>query len=561
MNRGVIVAAAACLLGALVLPQHALVESLGGGDRAEVLDTGVSILRGMLALFALTLVLVERLAPSRDGGEALVQTGIRQPPHWDASAMWALGGLVALALALRAPGLGEGISFDEIDTLVHYARRDLRTVVSTFDSQNQHLLYSVLARISCELFGESTWAVRLPAVVLGVLGVVALYRFALLVTDAREAIFAAAFLVVSYHHVWFSQDARGYTGLLLFTLLGSAEFLRMLRAERAHGIGAPLRYGIWMALATLIHATAVFAVAAHVLVWIGCALASRGRRVAAAHHQVLSGFALATALSLVLHALVLPQFFATLLAPTMPGAKVEWKEPSWLLLETLRGLSQGVPGGGFTLAGGLAVMALGLRSYWRQSRAVTGTFLLGFAVTAAVLLATRHNLWPRMFFFGAGFAVLIALRGVVEWVRIFSFGQLAGLLPKLTGAALALACLMSLATVPVAWLPKQDFAGALAQVERERQPGDGVVTVDMTVMPYRDFYNCAWTPVDNVDALEAQEAQHPRTWIVYCTPTRMKAALPEIWTRIERDYRVVGTYYGTLGGSEVVVALRERSER
>jgi hypothetical protein len=245
----------------------------------------------------------------------------------------------------------------------------------------------------------------------------------------------------------------------------------------------------------------------------------------------------------------------------MPGAKVEWKEPSWLLLETLRGLSQGVPGGGFTLAGGLAVMALGLRSYWRQSRAVTGTFLLGFAVTAAVLLATRHNLWPRMFFFGAGFAVLIALRGVVEWVRIFSFGQLAGLLPKLTGAALALACLMSLATVPVAWLPKQDFAGALAQVERERQPGDGVVTVDMTVMPYRDFYNCAWTPVDNVDALEAQEAQHPRTWIVYCTPTRMKAALPEIWARIERDFRVVGTYYGTLGGSEVVVALRERSER
>lgn len=559
MNRWVLAAALSCLAVALLLPGEALLEFLLAGDEARsvALGRGVDLLRGTLALTGLVLVLVERLTPRGDGGEALLTSGVRSPGRIDASTLWALGGLAVLALALRTPGLGAGLSFDEIDTLVHYARKEPREIVSTFDSQNQHLLYSLLARASFALFGESAWAVRLPAVLLGVLGVLALYGFARLVTDGREAIFAAALLAVSYHHVWFSQNARGYTGLLLFTLLGSAEFLRMCASSQARGVDAPLRYGAWMALATWIHATAVFAVAAHVLVWVGCAWRARGRRVAAPHHQALSGFALATTLSLVLHALVLPQYVATLLAPTMPGVQVEWKHPAWLVAETLRGLSRGVPGGAFTLAGGFVVLALGVRSYWRQSRAVTGTFLLGVVVTGSVLLATRHNLWPRMFFFAAGFAVLIAVRGVVEWIRIFSFGQLSALLPRLTTAALALACLMSVATVPAAWLPKQDYEGAQAFVDRERRPGDAVATVDMTVMPYRDYYDCAWNPVDSLEALEALERAHSRTWIVYCTPTRMKAAEPEIWARMEREYRVQATCWGTLGGSEVVVALRD----
>lgn len=94
-------------------------------------------------------------------------------------------------------------------------------------------------------------------------------------------------------------------------------------------------------------------------------------------------------------------------------------------------------------------------------------------------------------------------------------------------------------------------------MDRERRPGDAVATVDMTVMPYRDYYDCAWTAVDTVESLETLERSHPRTWIVFCTPTRMKAAQPDIWARIEREYRVQATYWGTLGGSEVIVALRE----
>ena len=563
MSKSVIVAAAALLLVGLLAPTEGLAQAFADGDaaRMEQLARGVLVLKGTLAALALLLVLAARFAPRGATSGPIVASGIRAAPAWRASTLWAIGGLLVLALVLRAPALGLGLSFDEIDTLVHYARLPLARVVSTFDSQNQHLLYSVLARLAFELFGESGWAVRLPAVVLGVASIAALYRFALRVADPREAIFAATLLSVSYHHVWFSQNARGYTGLLLFTLLGSSAFLDMLRDPQPRGLAAPLRYGLWMALATLIHATAVFAVAAHGLVWLGSLWTSRGRNARANHVQVGTGFVLAGGLSLVLYSLVLPQFFATLLAPTMPGAKVEWKNPSWLVLETLRGLSNGVPGGGFTLAGGLVIVILGVRSYAKQSLAVLGTFTLGLVVTAVTLLATKHNLWPRMFFFAAGFAVLIAIRGVTEWARIFSFGQLGGLVVKLGTAALAVACLMSAATVPTAWNPKQDFEGPLELIARERLPGDAVATVDMTVMPYAEYFNSGWPAVDSIEALQALEASHARTWIVYCTPTRMKAAQPEIWSRLERDYAVVGTFWGTLGGSEVVVVRRDAAAR
>jgi hypothetical protein len=371
-------------------------------------------------------------------------------------------------------------------------------------------------------------------------------------------LFAAALLAVSHHHVWFSQNARGYTGLLLYTLLGSEAFLRLLSAREPRGIGALVEYGLWMALATLTHATAVFAVAAHGLVALGALVASRPRAVGPNRTRPLLALVLAGAISFALHALVLPQFVATLLAPTMPGAQTEWKDPLWLVTETLSGLARGIPGGFVTLALGSAVALLGVVSYARQSLAALGTFLLGTLITIAALLATKHNLWPRMFFFSAGFFVLIAVRGVVEAAGLLRRWLDPARISTFAGAGLAATCLASLWTVPGAWRPKQDFEGARAFVETSRAPGDAVATVDMTVMPYADFYTAPWTPVDNVEALQALESAHARTWVVYSTPTRMRAAQPQIWEHLQLHYRVAETFWGTLGGSEIVVAVRER---
>ena len=66
------------------------------------------------------------------------------------------------------------------------------------------------------------------------------------------------------------------------------------------------------------------------------------------------------------------------------------------------------------------VTATGLVSLARANRTLTALMVLPAVLTAGGIMALGHNLWPRFFFFSAGFAVLIAIRGA------FVLGRAAG---------------------------------------------------------------------------------------------------------------------------------------
>jgi hypothetical protein len=51
------------------------------------------------------------------------------------------------------------------------------------------------------------------------------------------------------------------------------------------------------------------------------------------------------------------------------------------------------------------------------------------------------------------------------------------------------------------------------------------------------------------------ERNHPRTWVIYTTPTRLRAALPDVWEHLEHRYSLSGTFFGTVHGGEVVVMV------
>src|SRR5688572_8834001 len=89
----------------------------------------------------------------------------------------ATGGILAAATALRLYELGTGLWLDEILTNVSYARMSFGQIVTTYDSQNQHFLFSLLAQAAFQLFGESPWALRLPAAIFGVASIWAMYLF------------------------------------------------------------------------------------------------------------------------------------------------------------------------------------------------------------------------------------------------------------------------------------------------------------------------------------------------------------------------------------------------
>lgn len=478
---------------------------------------------------------------------------VRPDPAWRHTAL-PVAACLLLALALRLPGLNSGLWYDEIETLVEYVRRPLLEILTTFDSKNQHLFYSVLGHLSVSLFGESAAALRAPAVVLGLASLVAFYRLAATWAPRDEALIGTAALAVSYHHVWFSQNARGYTGLLLFTLLATRAFRALLSAEE--GQRRPvLAYGVWMALAAYTHFTAALVGVAHAVV--AATVAMTRRRGIAFPRPALMGLAAAVGLGALCYLPVLPQVTSTLLGPSPFAASTTWQSPLWLLAETARGLGRGVPGGWAALAVGLLVAALGLASWWRQDRVGTALMVLPAAVTAAVVLALGHNLWPRFFFFSAGFGVLLVVRGgfaLLEW-GLASRGRMAA--RALAGLALA----ASVATVPRAWKPKQDFEGAARFVDTARRSSDAVAVVDLTVYPYTRYLGRDFAVLTGLDSLIALEEHHSRAWVLYTFPIRLAAVQPEIWQRLTSAYDTAAVFPGTVGDGAVVVMRSSTRQR
>lgn len=489
---------------------------------------------------------------ARDGAHGPLAPGAVRPRGRLGTAWWVgLGALLAMALGLRLTGLGQGLWFDEIRTLVSYVRLPLPQIVTTFDSQNQHLLYSVLARLSVVALGDGAWALRLPAALLGVASLWATFWFGRRITTDREAVLAAVLLAASYHHVWFSQNARGYTGLLLVTLLGTGLFLELLAEARPAHDRRWLGYAVVMALGHYTHSSAVFVTAAHGLVWL--ALLARGRRLTRA--SVAPGLALVAAgvLTLLLYAPVLPQLLATMLAETHGGVGGLWQRPGWFVAETLRGLAGGLPGGWVALAAGGAVLLVGVASYARRSATVLALLVVPGVITAVALLVAGHNLWPRFFFFAAGFAALIVVRGLAAAAERLVPTRA----PLVVSVAVALAALGSLTTVPAAWGPKQDFAGAAAYLATERAPGDAIVSLDMTGLVYSSYLEPAAEPVHDLARLEALERAHARTWVLYTFPDRLAAVQPEIWRRLAQEYRPVASFPGTVNGGTVYLVVHD----
>ena len=478
---------------------------------------------------------------------------------------WAwLAGLTLLAAALRLIALDQQLWYDEMLLAVRWAPLSLGEIVTTYQSQNQHMLYSVLARISLDLFGEHNWALRLPAVLFGVATVPALYFCARQVTSRREALLAAALLTVSYHHVWFSQNARGYTGLALWTVMTTYFFLRGIRDS---SLRPWLWYGVSMALGMYTHLTMGFVAAGHFVVYGWQFLAGRSKQ---RPYLPMCGFVLAGLVTIALYAPVLPQVLSRTVGQQSSAAasvQSEWTNPLWLLLETLRGLAAGAGGalGYVVLPVAGAILLAGLMSYWRQDRYVVGLMVLPGVITAAVMLFLEHNLWPRFFFFAIGFGMMLLVRGAMVAAG-FAKRKIAA--PPEAGvnkqrpyggetwgtALVALMILASAVSLRSAWIyPKQDFAGALEFVESQRQPGEPVALAGLAVFPYRDFYRRHWPAVATGAELAAARAPGQRLWLLYASPIFVQSRQPEIWNAIGTEFEQVRVFRGTMGDGAVFV--------
>jgi len=478
-----------------------------------------------------------------------------------------LAALLATATVLRAYELDSALWYDEIVTLVEYVRLTPAELATTYTSTNNHILYSLLANATVAGFGESAWAIRLPAAAFGVASLVALWWMAHELAPRREARLATWAVALSYHHVWFSQNARGYTGLLLAGWLGTALYLRARR-------GGPrtlwIAYAFTLALGAYIHLTSLFVFAAHAITYLAQEARLRhtgGHRFDAAP---LFGFALGALLTLQLYAALLPDVVATLGAQSAAasgGAAVaSWKSPLWTVVEIVRSL----PFGPASLAAALAAFAIGTTGLVSLARARPFDALLlvlPSAIALAVLLAVHFNIWPRYFLVALGFGAILGVRGVFVCVAAAA-GRFPGNRwldpPERAATALcALAIAASALSVGQSYrYPKQDYPGALEWVAAHLSRDEVVATTGLASLAYGRYYEPSWPAVDTVAQLERLQAQHDGVWLVYSFPIHLRATRPELFERIERDFEPVARFPGTLGDGDVhVLQLRAHAQR
>ncbi|HAI96701.1 MAG: hypothetical protein CL866_00075 [Cycloclasticus sp.] len=466
---------------------------------------------------------------------------------------WILG-LTLMALLLRLIGSNSGLWLDEIYSVVNQFRFSPLQLLVTYVGDNQHPLYALLASVSISVFGEQPWVVRFPAIIFGVASIPAIYSLGRRVGDDKEALLAAALLAVSYHHVWFSQNARGYSAIALAAILCTDRFLNLISKKRQSDV---FLFAIIVALGCYAHLTMVFIVIGQFLAFLLWLLLLRDNDARMNSWQLpIQAFVLSGLLTMAFYMPILSQVVDYFV--NKPSGMEELSTHAWALAEALRSLEIGFGGGTFLLAGGLITL-VGVGSFYKRNKLALAIFISSILVTFLVAFFARGTMYPRFFFFLAGFFILIGVRGVMvttSFCAKFFFPRnqhhkVVQQLPLLVMLVIILVSAFSM--LRNYQYPKMNFEGAIEWLETEVGQSGIIVTAGVAAWPYRVYYGVDWPEVKTAEDIDRLKSPDSQLWMVYTFRRYMQQSAPEVSAIIERSCTEQKRFHGTLGGGDIVV--------
>lgn len=425
---------------------------------------------------------------------------MQQPERHDLA--W-LGAILTLAAALRLWGLNAPLWHDEIQTLATHLNRDWAAMLDGY-SMNHHYLHNLLAKASISVLGDAPWAVRLPAMLFGLGTIAASWHLARDIAGPRIAHVSALLLALSYHQIWFSQNARGYTALAFFSTLAMVLFLRGMRRPRP---ATWLGLGLCMAAAVFTHLTGAFFFVALGLVWLGTVVARalRGRLEPGLIGPPLTGFLLGTAVTLLLYAPLVPSLIETVQSVSGSSAvdpMKEYQNPLWTAFEAIR-TATGNAGPLTALTGGAAVLLslLGWIAAHRDAPHFAPAVFLHMVVTVALLMAIDMRIWPRFFFTDIAFLMILIVLGVQLGSALIAHLIRA---PRLAGAIFGLGVIgmvgiSALLALRNYQFPKQDLRGAWSLARELEQQGARIIAIGHAGSNFHARFGANW-PVLYTDA-------------------------------------------------------------
>ena len=142
--------------------------------------------------------------------------------------------IVLIASFLRLYGLEvQSLSDDELSSWRQSNYENLSDVIQKGVRPDVHPPgFQILLYFVERIVGDSVWALRIPSVIFGILSVIVIYLIGLRLFSMGEALISAALLAVLWFPVFYSQDARSYSMVLLFTLVSSYFLISVIEELR-----------------------------------------------------------------------------------------------------------------------------------------------------------------------------------------------------------------------------------------------------------------------------------------------------------------------------------------
>lgn len=464
-----------------------------------------------------------------------------------------LSALVILAGLLRFYKLDGQLWLDEVSALVGSYRNSFWQIFTEFPGHFPHPLYEQLAHASLVLCGESAFTVRLPAAICGVASVLMFYRLSRRLAGEGEALFGAGLLAVSYNHIYFSQNARGYT-LYLFLAITATDLLLSLLKEMHWPIA--LAYAAVAALAAYSQTAGVMLAPGQVLVALAVVYSLRKseRSNVPKPWHLITVLALAAIFILLLYAPIIADSAGYTSAVAGDEAPVGRSSRMFdLIMEAVRGL---VPAfSNAAILGFVAVIcAMGAWDFLRRQPAVLAMLIVPVILSVigmAVLGATLH---ARYFLLALIAAYLVGTRGLLIMARKIPFlSRHEWAQPALGAATLALAAFPLLSYFS---MPKQDFLGALREVRAKAGPADRTAAADLAAHVYQKYYAPDFGAIENLDDLLREESSGQAVWVI-TTFERIEAKRrPDLLARLHGHYRLAQVLPASTGDGEMRIYHR-----
>ena len=478
-----------------------------------------------------------------------------------------MGLITLLAAALRIYRLDTDLWIDEIGSFQYATSVTVGELFRTFSSPNQHLMNSLLERLSVAALGEHDWTVRLPAALFGIATVPAMYWLARPIMRGWQSVAVALLTAVSYHHIWFSQNARGYSGYLLFSVLSTGALYRLAVNGRRRWIAAYATCAV-LALSSLI--IAAFVILAHVIL-IPFFMLYRHREalpVAQTIRRLVVAFGITAVVSLAIYgptAIELLRVVGTAYVREGTGFRPISLE---FLQEALRGLGAGF--GSLALVGAvpfLILVAIGTLSLLRRGWLIVLTFVLALGMMAAVVVMAGWLTSARFFILVVPLAFLVAVESIDLVARLLSRlvsgSRRARVHAVLAGAAVVV-CAVALAFgLPRYYrIPKQSFRAAIAAFTARAKPGDALVAVYQADRGF-DYYTrrlglandgrfYSTRTVSGFDSLGTALSGR-RVYLATTFERAFKVESPDLWRRVVDGWNPIESFPATIGYGEITL--------